>query len=82
MPVRNELTFIGYLVLRGTRIIAYQVLSKKVVSLAYAGHQRVVKTKDRLRTNMWWPGMNRDAKRRCAECYGCQLVTKNVPPRQ
>ena len=23
--------------------------------------------------------MGRDAKKRCAECYGCQMVTKNVP---
>ena len=24
--------------------------------------------------------MDREAEKRCAECYGCQLVTKNVPP--
>ena len=24
--------------------------------------------------------MDRDAERRWTECYGCQLVTKNVPP--
>ena len=24
--------------------------------------------------------MDRDAERRCTECYGWQLVTKNVPP--
>ena len=80
LPVRNELTFIGHVILRGTRIVVPQALRKRVVSLAHEGHQGVVKTKERLRTKVWWPGMDRDAERRCAECYGCQLVTKNVPP--
>lgn len=29
---------------------------------------------------VWWPKIDWDAERRCAECYGCQLVTKNMPP--
>lgn len=82
LSVRNELTFIGHVILRGTRIVVPQSLRKRVVSLAHEGHQGVVKTKERLRTKVWWPGMDRDAERRCAECYGCQLVTKNVPPPQ
>ena len=48
--------------------------------MAHEGHQGVVKTKERLKTKVWWPGMDRDAERWCAECYRCQLVTKNVPP--
>ena len=57
-----------------------QALRKKVVSLAHEGHQEAVKTKERLRTKVCWPGMDRDAEKLCAECYGCQLVTKHVPP--
>ena len=57
-----------------------QALGKRVVSLEHEGHQGVVKTKERLRTKVWWPGMDRDAEKLCAECYGCQLVTKHVPP--
>ena len=57
-----------------------QSLQKRVVSLAHERHQGVVKTKERLRSKVWWPGMDREAERRCAKCYGCQLVTKNVPP--
>ena len=80
LPVRRELTFIGHVILRGTRIVMPRSLRKRVVNLAHEGHQGVVKTKDRLRTKVWLPGMDREAERRCAECYGCQLVTKNVPP--
>ena len=80
LPVRNELTFIGHVILRGTRIAIPQALCKRVVSLALERHQGVVKTKERLRTKVWWLVMDCDAERRCEECYGCQVVTKNVPP--
>ena len=52
LPVRNELTFIGHVILRGTRIVMPQALRKRVVSLAHEGHQGVVKTKERLRTKV------------------------------
>ena len=34
LPVRNELTFIGHVILRGTRIVIPQALRKRVFSLA------------------------------------------------
>ncbi|XP_022808781.1 uncharacterized protein K02A2.6-like [Stylophora pistillata] len=79
LPVRNELTVIGQIILRGTRIVIPQALRKRVVRLANEGHQGVIKTKERPRTKVWWAAMDRDAEKRC-ECYGCQMVTKNVPP--
>ena len=39
LPVRNELTFIGHVILRGTRIVMPQALRKRVVSLSHEGHQ-------------------------------------------
>ncbi|PFX13293.1 Uncharacterized protein K02A2.6 [Stylophora pistillata] len=79
LPVRNELTFIGHVIVRGTRIVIPQALRKRVVRLAHEGHQGVIKTKERLRTKVWWPAMDRGAEKRC-ECYGCLMVTENVPP--
>ena len=79
LPMRNELTFIGHVILRGARIVMPQALRKRVVSLAHQGHQGVVKTKERLRTKAWWPEMDRHVEKLCAECYGCQLVTKHLP---
>ena len=38
LPVRNELTFIGHMILRGTRIVMPQALRKRVVSLVHEGH--------------------------------------------
>ena len=79
--VRNELTYIGQVILRGTRIVIPNILRKRVLELAHEGHQGVVKMKERLRSKVWWPGVDKDAERKCRECYGCQLVTKaTVPP--
>lgn len=82
MMVRNELTFIGQVILRGTRIVIPKVLRSRVLELAHEGHRGIVKMKERLRSKVWWPGVDSDAERKCRECYGCQLVTKQTitPP--
>ena len=53
-----------------------------MVRLAHEGHQGIVKMKERLRSKVWWPGLDKDAEGKCRECYGCQLVTKKTitPP--
>ena len=48
--VKDELCTYGEILLRGTRIVVPKVLRDKVVRLAHEGHQGVVKTKCRLRT--------------------------------
>ena len=80
VQVRNELTYIGQVVLRGTRIVIPGKLCKRVLDLAHEGHQGVVKTKERLRSKVWWPGVDKEAEKKCRECFGCQLVSKHVPP--
>ena len=51
--VRNDLTVLGKLVLRGTRLVIPRKLRKQVLKLAHEGHQGIVKTKQRLRTKVW-----------------------------
>ena len=36
--------------------------------------------KQRLRSKVWWPNMDRDVDQWCKRCYGCQLVTKLERP--
>ena len=68
--VRNELTVLGKLVLRGTRLVIPMKLRKQVLDLAHEGHQGIVKIKQRLRTKVWWPGIDRQAEQRCRTCHG------------
>ena len=80
IPIHNELCKIGYLVLRGTRIVMPQKLRSRALALAHEGHLGVVGTKQALRSKVWWPKMYLDAEKYCRACHGCQTVAKPSPP--
>ena len=52
-PMRDELCSIGYLVLRGTRIVIPKALRSRFIKLAHTGHLGIVGTKQRLRSKVW-----------------------------
>ena len=64
---RKELSVLGKLVLRGTRLVIPSKLRKRVIELAHEGHQGVVKTKQRVRTKVWWPKIDKDVESISAE---------------
>ncbi|KAI8516325.1 hypothetical protein Bbelb_049060 [Branchiostoma belcheri] len=78
--VKTELSTYKQLVLRGTRIVIPRELRKTVLKLAHEGHQGVQKTKNRLRTKVWWPKMEADVEQMCKRCHGCQVVSEQQPP--
>ncbi|XP_046581664.1 uncharacterized protein K02A2.6-like [Haliotis rubra] len=82
VPVRNELSAIGKIVLRGTRILIPKLLRENVLQLAHEGHPGIVRMKQRLRSKVWWPGIDADAEKFCRSCHGCQVVAlpKSPPP--
>ena len=77
--VRNELSSLGKLVLRGTRLLILRKLRERVLDLAHEGRQGLVKTKQRLRTKVWWAGIDKQVENRCKTCHGCQLVGLPTP---
>jgi hypothetical protein len=58
----NEFSFSDGVLLRNNRIVILRSLQQRVLELAHQGHQGVAKTKARLRTKVWWPGMSTEAK--------------------
>ena len=78
--VANELTVLGKLVLRGARLVIPNALRARVLDLAHEGHQGVVKTKQRIRSKVWWPGVDNAVERKCKVCHGCQLVLQKPCP--
>ena len=68
LMVRSELSVIGKLVLRSTRIIVPSSSREKVLNLAHDGHPDIVLMERRLRTNVWWPNCEKDSKRFCKSC--------------
>lgn len=78
--VSHELACIGQVVQRGTRIVVPRKLIRRVLDLAHEGRQGIVKTKQRLKSKVWWPGSDKEAEKKCIECFGCQIVSRQVPP--
>ena len=79
---RYELASVGFVILCGTRIVVPQELRSQVLALAHEGHQGIAKTKSRLRSKVWWPGIDRDAEATCRRCVSCQVVAgpPHTPP--
>ena len=80
LPVRGELSVTVKLVLRGTRIVIPKQLRCQVLELAHEGHPGIVAMKQRLRTKVWWPGIDKEVERACKTCHGCQLVSQPTKP--
>ena len=78
--IRNEISVIGKLVLRGTRIIIPESLRGKVLQIAHEGHPGIVTMKRRLRTKVWWPGLDKGVEEACKTCHPCQVVGAPNPP--
>ena len=76
---RSELTVTETnLLLHGTRIVMPQALRSRTLDIAHQGHQGIVKTKQLLRSKVWWPGIDKDAEKLVVNC----LATVNclLPP--
>ena len=71
---------LGYLVLRGDRLVIPQSMRDDILRLAHEGQQGIVKTKNRLRAKEWWPKMDAAAKKLCRSCHGCQVVGELCAP--
>ena len=80
IPVASELCVIGKLILRGTRIVIPSKLRSRVFTLAHEGHPGIVRMKQRLRSKVWWPGIDKEAEKFCKTCFGCQLVSSPAHP--
>lgn len=77
---RNELAYVGNLVLRGMQIVIPQALRGKFLELGHEGHPGESAMKRRLRSKCWWPQMDKEITKFVKKCQGCLLVsTPNQP---
>ena len=76
---RNYLCMIGKLIIREPLVIVPQCLYKITLELAFKGQQGIVKTKQCLCPNVWWPGIDKEAESMCRRCHRCQLVGPSMP---
>lgn len=80
--VKDELWTAGQMVIRGNRIVIPEALREHVVELEHERHQGIVRTKNRLRSKVWWPEIDKMVERKVKKCYPCQVIGKNAPPEE
>ncbi len=86
-PIENEevMKFFKYrdelsvtkqgIILRATRICVPKKLQQKAIDLAHEGHQGIARTKQLLRTKVWFPGIDKEVETRLKSCMPCLLTT-------
>lgn len=77
---RFELSAIGSILLRGSRIVIPKSLRPKVLGLAHEGHPGESTMKRRLRSKVWWPLIDREAENFVKACRDCLLVSQPSNP--
>lgn len=76
--LKDELCVYDKIVMRGTRIVIPSGLQQKVLAVAHEGHPGIVAMKNRLRSKVWWEGIDKMAEKYVRACKGCQLVQNTV----
>ena len=73
--VKDELSIVNGLILRGDRIVIPPKLQKRAIQIAHRSHQGIVKTKNLLRETIWFPGIDRMVEAAVNACLPCQAAT-------
>ena len=58
--------------MRSSRIVVPEGLRSRVVEICHEGHMSIVKTKQLLRSKVWFPGIDRHIENLVADCLPCQ----------
>jgi len=80
--IKEELTYAQGLLWRGRRIFVPALLRTKALRLAHEAHQGIVRSKQRLRASLFWPGMDSDIEEFCRNCETCvrlQPLRRDTP---
>ena len=72
--ISEELSVVNDILLRGNRIVVPKSLRTKVIRLAHEDHAGITRTKQRLRSKLWWPKLDVDVEGFINQCYPCQVT--------
>ena len=82
--VLSKLTTVGFVILRSCHIVIPSTLREQVLRLIHEGHQGITKCKERLRSRVWWPGVDKAMENICRTYHACQVTQSpsHPPPKQ
>ena len=83
--IQNELTTANECIYRGNRAVIPASLRNRVLQIAHEGHCGIVKTKQRCRECVWWPGIDKHIENFVSHCTSCTVSDKGkhslpIPP--
>ena len=79
--ISHELCFTDEeLLLRGDRIVIPSKLRHQAIHLEHEDHAGMDRCKQRLRSNLWWPEMDKQVEENIRCCHPCQLVGHSPRP--
>lgn len=67
------------ILLRGSKVVIPTSLRDQAVSLAHEGHQGMAKTKELIRSKVWFPKMNDKVETAVRQCFACQCTYNGHP---
>jgi hypothetical protein len=74
----NELTLSEEgLILRGDRLVVPQSLQQLIVEIAHEGHLGITKTKQLIRSKVWFPNIDVIVEKTIRPCVACQAVERS-----
>ena len=72
----DELAIIEGIICRTDKVLVPEALQSTMVDIAHEAHQGLTKTKQYLRSRMWFPRMDSMVEERLRLCTSCQAVTE------
>ena len=72
--MKLELCESNGIVLRENRIVLPYAFHEKAITIVHQGHLGMEKSKQLLRSKVYWKGMDKDVNDTIAECRNCQSV--------
>ena len=70
----SELSELQGVVMRGTQIVMPTKLQQRVIDICHEGHLGIVKSKQLLRSKVWFPNIDKMMEVRCRNCLPCQAA--------
>ena len=68
---RDELAILDGVIYRGMRIVVPPSMQQEMIELVHETHQGIVKSKQRAREALYWPGMSSQVEAKVKDCSTC-----------
>ena len=64
--------------MRVTQIVIPPKLQERVIEICHEGHLGIVKSKQFLRSKVWFPNIDKKMEARCKRCVPCQAAVSQI----